>query len=150
MEVKLAYGTDGLVVDLPGDRTTVVAPEYHAGAEDPVGLLREAVRKPVSGPPLRELVRPGQKVAISMCDGTRPQPRDVMLPVVLDELEGIVEPEDIVVLVATGTHRGNTREELRGMLGEEILDRVRVVNHDCRNAYSLVYMGSSAAGCRCG
>lgn len=146
MEVKLAYGTDGLVVELPGERTTVVEPEYHPGAADPAGLLREAVRRPVAGAPLREIARPGQKVAISVCDGTRPQPRDLMLPVVLDELEGIVAPEDIVVLVATGTHRGNTRDELRAMLGEELLDRVRVVNHDCRNHYSLVYMGEFGRG----
>lgn len=141
VKVKLAYGTDGLVVGLPDERTTVVEPEYHPGAEDPAGLLRAAVREPVSGPPLREVVRPGQKVAISMCDGTRPQPRSLMIPVVLDELRGIVAPEDVVVLVATGTHRGNTRDELREMLGESLLDRVRVVNHDCRNPYSLVYMG---------
>lgn len=141
MEVRLAYGRQGLDVDLPEDRTTVVEPEYHPGAEDPASLLCEAVRNPVSGPPLREVVSPGQTVAISVCDGTRPQPRRLMLPAVLDEIEGIVAPEDVVVLVATGTHRGNTRDELRQMLGEEVLDRVRVVNHDCRNSYSLVYMG---------
>ncbi|WP_047865789.1 nickel-dependent lactate racemase [Rubrobacter aplysinae] len=146
MEVRLAYGTDGLPVEVPGDRATVVEPEYHPGAEDPAGLLREAVKRPVSGPPLRDLVRPGQKVAISICDVTRPQPRKVMLQVVLDELDGIVEPEDVVVLVATGTHRGNTREELLDMLGEELLGRVRVVNHDCRNSYSLVYMGEFGRG----
>jgi nickel-dependent lactate racemase len=146
VEVRLAYGTDGLPVEVPGDRATVVEPEYHPGAEDPVGLLRGAVRRPVSGPPLRDLVRPGQKVAISVCDATRPQPRKVMLQVVLDELEGIVEPEDVVVLVATGTHRGNTREELLDMLGEELLGRVRVVNHDCRNSYSLAYMGEFGRG----
>lgn len=146
VEVKLAYGTGGLVVDLPDERTTVVEPEYHPGAKDPVALLRETVRSPVSGPPLREVVRRGQKVAISMCDGTRPQPRGLMLPIVLDELKGVVKPEDIVVLVATGTHRGNTRDELREMLGDELLDRVRVVNHDCRNHYSLAYMGEFGRG----
>lgn len=146
MEVKLAYGSEGLLVDLPEDRTTVVEPEYHPGARDPTALLIEAVRDPVSGPPLRDVVRPGQKVAISICDGTRPQPRHFMLPAVLAELEGIVDPENIVVLVATGTHRGNTREELRQMLGDELLGRVRVVNHDCRNHYSLVYMGEFGRG----
>jgi nickel-dependent lactate racemase len=38
-------------------------------------LQEIALRQPVAGPPLRELVQPGQTVAISMCDGTRPQPR---------------------------------------------------------------------------
>ena len=57
--VRLAYGEDGLEVELPADRTTVVEPTYAAAAEDQAGLLRDALRQPVAGPPLRELVRPG-------------------------------------------------------------------------------------------
>ena len=76
-----------------------------------------------------------------MCDGTRPQPRHVMIPAVLDELEGIVDPSDIVVLVATGTHRGNTPDELEAMLGADVLGRVRVVNHDARDDASLRWCG---------
>ncbi|MEH0421535.1 lactate racemase domain-containing protein [Streptomyces sp. B21-083] len=89
-----------------GDRRK---PVHHEAAADQRAVLRAALRSPVAGPPLRERVRPGQIVAISACDGTRPQPRHLMIPAVLDELDGIVRPEDIVILVATGTHRGNRR-----------------------------------------
>jgi nickel-dependent lactate racemase len=138
--VRLAYGEGGLEVELPADRTTVVEPTYVEAAEDQAGLLRDALRNPVDGPPLRELVKPGQTVAISMCDGTRPQPRHLMIPAVLDELDGIVSPDDVVVLVATGTHRGNSDAEIRQMLGDAA-DRVRVVNHDARDDESLVWLG---------
>ena len=77
--VHLAYGTQGLVVDLPADRTTVVEPRWEPTAADPPALLREALRAPVAGPPLRERVQQGQTVAISVCDGTRPQPRELMI-----------------------------------------------------------------------
>ena len=108
MKVRLAYGVGGLEVELPDERTTVVEPTYHAGAEDERAVLLQALRAPVAGPPLRELAKRGMKVAISMCDGTRAQPRDKMIPAVLDELG--VPDEDVVILVATGTHRGNTDE----------------------------------------
>ena len=108
---------------------------------DERAAVLSALRRPTVGPPLRERVRPGQTVAISMCDGTRPQPRHVMIPAVLDELEGIVDPSDIVVLVATGTHRGNTPDELEAMLGADVLARVRVVNHDARDDASLRWCG---------
>ncbi|WP_119071082.1 nickel-dependent lactate racemase [Rubrobacter indicoceani] len=146
MEIELSYGTENLIIDLPDDRTTVVEPVRRPGVSDPGRLLRDTVRNPVAGPPLRECVRAGQKVAISMCDGTRPQPRMLMIGAVLDELSGIVDPKDIVVLVATGTHRPNTDEELEEMLGAELLGRVRVVNHDCRDTDSLVYLGEFGAG----
>ncbi|HEY6891726.1 MAG TPA: nickel-dependent lactate racemase [Solirubrobacter sp.] len=144
MKVRLAYGAGGLEVELPDARTTVVEPAYHAGAADEAAVLRAALRAPISGPPLRELGRRGMKVAISMCDGTRAQPRDKMIPAVLDELG--VPDEDVVILVATGTHRGNTDEELRAMLGDEIVERVRVVNHDARDKDSLVFLGEHGDG----
>ncbi len=139
MKVRLAYGAGGLEVELPDDRTTVVEPAYHAGAADEAAVLREALERPVAGPPLRELAKPGMKVAISMCDGTRAQPRDRMVPAVLEQLG--VPDEDVVILVATGTHRGNTDEEIRAMLGDELVERVRVVNHDARDKATLTYLG---------
>lgn len=146
MQVSLAYGQTRLAVDLPDAVTTVVEPAYQPAAADPARLLREAVRNPVAGKPLREIVRPGQTVAISLCDGTRPQPRQLMIPAVLEELDGIVGQDDVVLLVATGTHRGNTDAELRAMLGDELVDTVRVVNHDCRDTADLVWRGHYGNG----
>ncbi|MEU7883833.1 nickel-dependent lactate racemase [Microbispora bryophytorum] len=141
MRVDLAYGAGGLVVDLPDDRTTVIAPVARPAAADEAAELRRALREPVAGPPLRERVRPGQTVAISACDGTRPQPRHLMIPAILAELDGITDLGDVVILVATGTHRGNTDAELRAMFGDPVVDAVRIVNHDARDASSLRWMG---------
>lgn len=146
MEIWLAYGDDGLRVELPDDRTTVVEPVHARPAPDPMATLRTALREPVSGAPLRELARPGQKVVISMCDGTRAQPRDLMIPAVLEELDGVVDLDDVTILVATGTHRGNTEAELRHMLGDEAYDAVRVVNHDARDRATLTWMGEHGNG----
>lgn len=144
MKVRLAYGVDGLEVELPDDRTTVVEPAYHEGASDEAAVLRAALSQPVAGPPLRALVRPGMKVAISMCDGTRAQPREKMIPAVLEQLG--VPDEDVVILVATGTHRGNTDEEIRAMLGDFVVERVRVVNHDARDKSTLTFLGEHGRG----
>jgi nickel-dependent lactate racemase len=144
VKVELAYGETGLVVDLPSDRTTVVVPRrVEAVADERIAVL-DALRRPTVGAPLRDRVRPGQRVAISICDGTRPQPRHIVVPAVLDELEGLIDADDAVVLVATGTHRGNTPAELDAMLGRDILDRVRVVNHDARADASLRWVGQLA------
>ena len=140
--MRLAYGEDGLEVDLPaGPYDGRGADVRRRRPRTRPGCCAQALRHPVDGPPLRDLVRPGQTVAISMCDGTRPQPRHLMIPAVLEELEGIVALDDVVVLVATGTHRGNTDAEIRAMLGDEVADRVRVVNHDARDDASLVWLG---------
>ncbi|CAL9649747.1 Lactate racemase (plasmid) [Streptomyces sp. enrichment culture] len=113
---------------------------------DPTAVLCAALRDPVAGPPLRERVHPGQTLAISACDGIRPQPRHLMIPAVLDELEGVVRREDVVILVATGTHRGNDESELRAMFGDEIVDGVRIVNDDTRDAGQLTWIGTYGNG----
>ncbi len=146
MRIHLAYGSDGLDVELPAERTTVVRPVAHPGAPDERAALRAALARPVAGPRLRELARPGQRVAISMCDGTRAQPRHLMIPAVLDELAGIVPDSNVVLLVATGTHRGNSEEELRAMLGDDVYERVEVVNHDARDRSSLADLGVHGNG----
>ncbi|MFJ8723333.1 nickel-dependent lactate racemase [Streptomyces sp. NPDC093269] len=146
MKVRLAYGRSGLDIEVDPRAATVVEPVHHEGAADQVAVLRAALRDPVAGPPLRERVRPGQTVAISACDGTRPQPRHLMIPAVLDELDGVVRLEDVVILVATGTHRGNDDSELRAMFGDGIVDAVRIVNHDARDAGQLAWIGTYGNG----
>ena len=110
LDVDLAYGRQGLRISLPADRTTVVSPRTIAAAPDGPAALRDALRHPVAGPPLRAVVRPGQRVAVSVCDVTRPQPREAMLRALLDELDGIAGPDDLTVLDrdrdAPRQHRG--------------------------------------------
>src|SRR5215813_5181916 len=104
MTVRVAYGQTGLDVTVVADRATVVAPAHSAAADDVSATLREALQRPVAGPPLRDIVAPGQRIAVSVCDITRPQPREAMLRALLDELDGISSADDLTVLVATGTH----------------------------------------------
>ena len=146
LAVDLAYGRTGLTVELPADRTTVVAPAHLPAAPDAAATLRAALRRPVAGPPLRNRVRPGQTITVSICDATRPQPREAMVRALLAELDGIVGPEDITLLVATGTHRGNTGRELRDMLGEELVETMRIVNHDGRDREQLRWLGHFGNG----
>ncbi|MFS0897345.1 nickel-dependent lactate racemase [Mycolicibacterium litorale] len=141
MTVRLAYGERGLTIRTPRHRSVVVEPQYRPSVADPAAALRTALRRPVTGLPLRQMLRKGQTVAISMCDITRPQPRHLMIPAILDELDGVIRLEDVVVLVATGTHRANSDGELRRMLGDEIVDSVRIVNHDSDDRQSLQWCG---------
>lgn len=145
MRVQLDYGSDGLGVDLPEERTVVVAPRHVAAASDPEAALRAALRQPTAGPPLAALVKAGDTVAISVCDITRAQPRALMLQAIFAELPQL-DPKDVTILIATGTHRANTRDELMTMLGADIVERYTVVNHDGRDDASLAFAGTTASG----
>ena len=145
MRLRLDYGSDGLEVNLPEERVTVIEPVPRPAVPDAHATLLDAIRAPLDRAPLRELVRPGQRVAISVCDITRAQPRIEMLRALFDEMPD-VSPEDVTILIATGTHRTNTPPELERMLGRAILSRCRVINHDSRAPATLGRAGTTSTG----
>jgi nickel-dependent lactate racemase len=143
MDVQLSYGRKGLRVALPEQaQATVLSPRYVPGLPDEASALRDALRTPIESAPLRELVSASDRVAIVFSDLTRPQPRERMLPVLLEELEGVPR-EQIVLINGVGTHRANTDEELREMVGEAIVDRYRIVQHDSTDESQMVYLGQT-------
>ena len=145
MIVNLAYGRRGLPVEFPDDRTTVIEPTWLDGLPDQAGAVRQALENPTGSPPLGERVRRDQTVAISVCDVTRPMPSATVLPVVLEALSHV--PADrIAIMIASGTHRATTRDELVEMLGADIVDGNRIVVHDAFDEAQLVSLGEVDGG----
>ncbi len=144
MKLRLDYGTDGLDVEIP-DHSTVIEPSHSEPVADSHTALMDAIRQPNGSARLREVVSGGRSIGISVCDFTRPQPRCQMLEAIFEELAEI--PADaFTIFVATGTHRGNTPDELEEMLGHEILANYRVVNHDARDDSTLRNVGTTSRG----
>src|SRR5262249_23297551 len=142
MRLTLDYGTDGLEVELPDERVTVIEPVFRPALPHPHAALVEALRAPIGAPPLREVVRGAGRVAISVCDITRAQPRREMLEALFEEMPDV--PADaLTILIATGTHRCNTPAEIVAMLGSEIPRRHRIVNHDSRDPSALALVGET-------
>ena len=74
MKIDLAYGKTGLTIDLPGDQTSIIEPQFIPGLPDELGAIKTALRNPIGTSPLRKSIEPEQKVGISVCDITRPMP----------------------------------------------------------------------------
>ncbi|MCR4425238.1 MAG: nickel-dependent lactate racemase [Firmicutes bacterium] len=109
--------------------------------------IREAVWNPIGSVRLSEMVRPGQKAAIVVTDITRKLPEDIIVPILIDELvAGGIRADDITAVVATGTHRPNTSEELADMFGQDTVSKIRFVNHDPWDRRRLVELGKSRRG----
>jgi nickel-dependent lactate racemase len=146
MQVHLAYGRHGLDVELPSS-AQVVAPSYVSGLAHEKQAIRQALRDPIGSPPLYELIQPDARVVIVHSDITRPTPNDRILPVLLAELEAAgVKSEDVILLNALGTHRRQTPQELAELLGQEIVDRYRCLQHDAWDDANLVSLGQTSFG----
>eukprot|EP00958_Prasinococcus_capsulatus_P005036 scaffold479_cov376-Prasinococcus_capsulatus_cf.AAC.4 len=139
-------------------------------------LLRAALAAPVGCPPLEQLAKSGQRVAISTClsphpghlsllnahgspralfavcpavsdDVTRKTPAAEIIPILVEELLAAgVKEDDVTVVIALGTHRVMTAEELEAKLGAGIVARFAVANYPCTDPSRFVNMGVSKSG----
>ncbi len=106
--------------------------------------VRRALEQPIGTPRLRELVKPGETVAIVTSDITRPMPTAAVLPAVLDELYAAgIRREDITLVFALGSHRKHTLDEQRRLAGERAWREIRCVDSDPSDCLLL---GTTSAG----
>ncbi len=145
METQLQYGKGDLSVEILSSDVTVLAPKTEEGLPDEAAAFREAVRNPIGGRPLRELIGAGERVAVVIPDITRALPRERLLPWLFEELSH-VPPTHVTIVNGTGSHRANTEEELAAMVGPEVYERYRIVNHDAHDPATLEYVGRSLTG----
>ncbi|MCU0521139.1 MAG: nickel-dependent lactate racemase [Anaerolineae bacterium] len=148
MRLRLAYGRDGMWITLPDSAdVTVVEPEFVAGIGDESGAVRAALHAPLGSPPLQDLVRSSDTVAVVFSDITRPMPNDRVLPVLVDALvEAGVSDDRITLINGLGTHRAQSEHELRAMLGDSLVERCRIVQHDAWDQAQLVGVARNSAG----
>jgi lactate racemase len=146
MDLKLAYGRQGLRITLP-EQADVIEPRFVPGLPDEAAALREALRTPIVSPALRDLVAPGDTVMVVHTDITRATPNERILPVLLAELEAVgIRRDDITLLNGLGTHRFQTDAELRVLLGHDIVEKYRCLQHDCHADDNLVALGETPLG----
>lgn len=146
--VKLPYGSQEVEVAIRRPNLIgVYSPKDVAPVAD---LHREIIRcleNPIGSKPLRELVRGMGKVVILADDNTRLTPTEKIIPVLLDEMNAAgVRDEQITIIIALGTHRFMTAEEILVKFGKDVVSRVKIKNHDFKNPEALIDLGITANG----
>ena len=149
MQVKLKYGTSGMLlnyVETPNFQG-VLYPETVAPLSDPRADLKKTLEAPIASAALKELARGRDNAVIVISDITRPVPNKLLLPAILEQLQAAgMAKEKITILIATGIHRPNEGDELIRLVGREIAESYRVVNHFSRNQDEMVLVGEVANG----
>jgi nickel-dependent lactate racemase len=131
MKIRLAYGRDGLEVEVPEKNLAkILTMKSTPPLVDPLGAINDSLFHPIGSPPLGELARRAKSVCIVVCDFTRPVPNRLLLPPILGLLETSgIEKRNITILIATGLHRPSAPAELDTMFGADILRRFNIVDH---------------------
>ena len=141
-EVQLAYGKKGYKLKVPAN-FDVIEPKFIKEVGSAKEEINKALLSPTNSKPLRSLLEGKNDIAISVCDITRAQPRKVVIETIVEHIKDLVPISNIKILIATGTHRANTKEELIEMLGKDIVETLNVINHVCDDKESLIEMPTS-------
>ncbi len=140
MDFKLKYGKSDVQfhLDEKNFMGTLLPKEIHFESSNEAEV-RRALENPIGSARLKDLVKPGEKVAIVTSDITRPMPSYRVLPEVVAELEkGGVSGEDITVVLALGSHRGHTEEEKKVLVGEQVYNSgIRIIDSDMKECIRL-------------
>lgn len=154
IRISMEFGPGSLGITVPNAVDVLRLPEIRPVA-DPAGAIRAALDAPLGTPAFSELVcacrgrHADPSAVIVISDNTRPVPyrgADGILEPLLDGLQagGF---RRVTVLVATGTHRAMSPDELRGLLTPAAFrPGVEIINHDCRDEASLRCIGRTRRG----
>ena len=112
-------------------------------------LVKAAMAAPYGSDKLSVLAKGKEKVVIIASDHTRPVPSKVIIPFMLSEIREGNPNADITILIATGCHRGTTKDELVAKFGEEIVAKEKIYVHDCEETDMLVNIGTLPSGGEC-
>ncbi len=146
---EFGFGDQKLKLALPEEQIIeIIEGRAYQPVADVAAAVKEALANPIGTPPLKEIVKPGDKVGIVVSDITRAWIKfNLFVPVLLDELNACGIPDsDMFIVIAVGAHRANTNEENAVICGEKVCHRVPVYQHDCHNQDELKYVGKTKRG----
>lgn len=155
VDIKLKYDDGHITGSVPDknylgsievDNADFLEESYNKSERD---LIVNSLNNPINSQYLEQLAAGKKDIVIISSDHTRPVPSKIIMPITLERIRSVNPDARITILVATGTHRASTEEELINKYGQEIYDNEKIVVHDSRDDSSLVNIGVLPSGASC-
>lgn len=144
MKIQIPYGKSFLHIKVPED-AHVLSPNPVPGIDDINTYAFAVLSDTEEYKTLIKKINSDSSVAIVVNDITRPTPTGVIISWLQELLAPVPDPR-IKIVIATGSHRSNTGDELRAMLGNDIVSHFTIINHDAFDDTTLHYSGGTTTG----
>lgn len=149
-KIPLGYGDTNIEMAFDGAAFVKILKGGNLPAPDDYkeAFLRAIGPECIGSKPLDELISAEDQVTVVISDITRFWMRqDRVCALLVPHLHDVlgVSYENIVILIALGTHRRQNGEEMKTLVSPEIYEKVKVVNHDPL-ARDLKYVGATSRG----
>ncbi|MFC2149815.1 lactate racemase domain-containing protein [Candidatus Auribacterota bacterium] len=138
-EISLPYGKQDIKWELPAGDISVFRCDHSKEIDDIGSTLRSSLNEPIDSAPLRERVKPSDKIAIIVSDSARLFPQDKILGTVLEEI-GHADPADISIVIASGNHEASDPASIG--IGRDIQSKFKVINHNSSDKKNMKSVGT--------
>lgn len=156
MLVHNPIDSQGKKLELP-EHTTVYAMKAPKALSNPKQAVSDALANPIASDSLQSIAKaklaanPQAKAVIVISDNTRPVPYkgegNILVPLLEALLETGYAKENLTVLIATGTHRPMTDDEIERIIDPWVFEqKIAILNHDCKEDSNLTYLGKTERG----
>jgi nickel-dependent lactate racemase len=143
-QVSFPFAQSLVEIDIPDNNLIGV---YSPKETPPIQDLDAAINLELSGYASSNFVKASDKVLIVSDDNTRLTPTDKIIPALIGYLNKAgVSNENISCIMALGTHRYMTQQEMVEKVGQRVYDSIKVFNHEWMDENNLVDIGISSLG----
>lgn len=142
MQFDISYGKEKITVDIDNYFEVLKPKKCENRNEDE--MIKNALINPIEMDSIYEFIKKSNRLLIIVNDGSKPTPTSKILEHIYHML---AEHLDITFLVATGSHRAPTDEELHYIFGRfYAVFKDRILIHDALNSENMKYLGTTKAG----
>ena len=144
--MKVNYGSQEIELNIPENNLCFnLCPKECSKIDNVKEEILNAIRNPIGCLPLQKIVNSQDKVVIIADDYTRLTPVNIIILVLLDELNHSgVKDKNIKLVIAGGSHRPMSSNEILKRFGKDILSRIKVAPHSYKE--NLVDYGATKRG----
>ncbi|MFQ5753304.1 MAG: nickel-dependent lactate racemase [bacterium] len=144
----MAFGNDTVKFNVNSANVLeILSPKSVTSSRSPQQLISEVLNFPIAIKRLEKLFQKPQKTVIIIPDKTRNCGANIILPILINYLNGLgVRDSDIKVILAMGSHAPHTPHAIEKIVGNAIIKRIEIIEHNCHNLRDLVYLGKTKFG----
>jgi nickel-dependent lactate racemase len=148
MDIKLPYDQEELELNLDSfDSLEVTGDIYPDCLDDISSAIDSVLQNPEGSDSLRDILPLGGKVSVLISDLTRGGGVGKVLSQLLSILSGWgVKRKEVEIFLATGMHRRHSERELRAHIGEDIIKKYSLIQHDPTDNSQLCEVGKNYEG----
>ncbi len=142
--MELKYGRGFLEMPAVDQRiSAVLQPKDVRGIDNVEDSVKENLEKPVGTPRLASILRGKKNALILTVNFSRPSPQALIKPIaaLCDQMK-----VEVTILIARGRHRPMSNKEIRSHLGDELVSRYSVFEHDPFDEENCKEVGKTTRG----